>query len=1290
MKIGRGQALRNNVDTDIGKGYSNCPTHPMTDNWAMSLKYKIIGYMTVALMLYGVADFAILRFALYPKFVELEQQDAFEDARRVTKALEREIEHLDRLCHDWSAWDETYDFIQTRSPEYIYANLFISTFEDNRLNLIFFLNNRHEVVWGEILDHPRQERIGLRDFPKDVLPGDHVLLDFKSNGDDLGSRSVSGMINTEYGPMLVASRPVLNSDNKGPVRGVFIMGRFLTEALETTLRAQTSVDFQFKDLTRVPEALLSRASSLESQDAAGGLWIEDGQEGGLEVRSVFPGLGQMPGILIQVTKPRTITARGTAALRFTVLSLLVACAVLLGMIAWLIQRSVIGPLHLLTRHMLHVERTGDLSPRIALNREDEIGTLGAQYDAMLALLEKKSHELSEDIRKRQSAEDALRNQQQIFKAIVDTARDAIIMIDDNSRITFWNRAGQGILGYRQMEVMGKDLHMLMTPARFHAEYAKGFEKFRHTGQGPVVGKTVELTAIHREGHEVPVELSLAAAQQGGRWHAVGILRDITERKAAENALRESEERYRRVLETVPNAITITTEKEGIYKEVNKFFSYFTGVAREDALDRTPFDLDIMERDDQRTRFLKVLKEKGQVDNLEMKYRRRDGTFVDTLFSARRLRYEGQDCLVSVVSDISEIKKAEEALAESEKRYRTLFERAGDAIFIIESGGEKDGRIVNANQAAAAMYGYPRDELIGMNMGRLVARETIARAHERYGDKIEDVLRVEWVRDEGVHLRKNGHRFSVETSGGIVELGGRDYIFAFHRDISDRKKAEEERLLLATAIEQSPDLVCITDTQRRIEYVNPAFERLTGFSRESVIGKHGSVFKADFHGRLSIQVIWEHLEKGMTWKGRMTNRRQDGTSFDVEAAIAPVTDAKGKIFKFITVERDITESIKQERQIRQTQKLEAIGTLAGGVAHDFNNILSGILGFTEIALLEIEQESAARAALQKVIAASERAGDLVRQILAFSRKSEQEFKPTLVRIIVKEALKLCRASLPSFIQIRQHIDSDLAVMGDPTQIHQVVMNLCTNAGHAMEETGGVLKVEMDDLYLDEAFAQRYPNASPGTFIRILVSDTGCGIPPENLERIFDPFFTTKKQGKGTGLGLSVVHGIVESHGGLLTVESQPGVGTAITVYLPAIEAQSETAKDHEVVLPTGTERVLFVDDEPFQVELGKEVLGRLGYQVVTETDSLSALDRFCADPDAFDLLMTDMTMPVMTGDELGRAVLEIRPDLPVILCTGYSERITESEAVSMGFKGFAMKPMVVGQIARIVRDVLDGK
>jgi signal transduction histidine kinase/ActR/RegA family two-component response regulator len=383
-----------------------------------------------------------------------------------------------------------------------------------------------------------------------------------------------------------------------------------------------------------------------------------------------------------------------------------------------------------------------------------------------------------------------------------------------------------------------------------------------------------------------------------------------------------------------------------------------------------------------------------------------------------------------------------------------------------------------------------------------------------------------------------------------------------------------------------------------------------------------------------------------------------------------------------------ESLRIQAQLQQAQKMEAIGTLAGGIAHDFNNILSAVIGYTEIALADIPEGSSQHRNLQEVLKAGSRARDLVQQILTFSRQTEQELKPVQIDQIVRETLKLLRASLPTTVKISHDIQSDSAVMADPTQIHQVIMNLCTNAAHAMRPKGGRLNINLSDVVLGGSFLEQHPYMSPGAYIRLRVIDTGHGMNKATLDRIFDPFYTTKERGEGTGMGLAVVLGIVKSHGGAITVESEEGKGSTFNVFLPVIMREI----DHEVrtnePIPTGTERILFIDDEKSLVDLGQQILERLGYKVTIRTSSVEALELFIEQPDKFDLIITDMTMPNMTGDELAGELMNIRADIPVILCTGYSERISKERAHDLGIKEFILKPIVMRELAKTVRSVLD--
>ena len=391
------------------------------------------------------------------------------------------------------------------------------------------------------------------------------------------------------------------------------------------------------------------------------------------------------------------------------------------------------------------------------------------------------------------------------------------------------------------------------------------------------------------------------------------------------------------------------------------------------------------------------------------------------------------------------------------------------------------------------------------------------------------------------------------------------------------------------------------------------------------------------------------------------------------------------------EREISEKKNQDlrNQLLQAQKMEAIGTLAGGIAHDFNNILTSILGFTELALEEVEEDSSMEDGLREIYAGGNRAKELVKQILTFARQSEEEIKPIQIGPVMSEVIKLIRSSIPATIEIRASIETEAMIMGNPTQIYQVLMNLCTNAFHAMEADGGVLTLTLKNH--DPVSGPPLPAGAlkDKAYIELEISDTGIGIKPENLGLIFDPYYTTKTVGKGTGMGLSVIHGIVTSYRGKIRVRSTPGKGSRFTIFLPVTNQTEEKAGFYENAdLPRGAETLLFIDDEIAITKMADETLSRLGYTVITETDSLNALERFKQTPTAFDLVLSDMTMPRMTGNVLATHMLQIRPDIPIILCTGYSPIATEEDVIKSGVKALLNKPIIKRDLAMTVRNVID--
>jgi PAS domain S-box-containing protein len=546
---------------------------------------------------------------------------------------------------------------------------------------------------------------------------------------------------------------------------------------------------------------------------------------------------------------------------------------------------------------------------------------------------------------------------------------------------------------------------------------------------------------------------------------------------------------------------------------------------------------------------------------------------------------------------------------------------------------------------------------------------------------------------GLDSVKEEKMWASDTSS-LLKIVGQVFANALENK-KTRQALQESEERLRIVFETFPDPVTIIQAEDgRCIDVNSAFTRVTGWTYDEVVGKTA----ADLD-------IWHDpqqrgkLTAGIAEHGRVQNletqfRLKDGRL--ITALISAVLIILHDKPHILTITRDISElkAAQQEREqlktrLIQAQKMEAIGTLAGGIAHDFNNILGAIIGYAEMALYDTQKGSMEHYNIEQVLKAGHRAKDLVKQILAFSRKSEQDKKIILLPPIIKEVLKLLRASLPTTIEIETHIEPSLdAIFADPTQIHQVMMNLCTNSAHAMADKGGRLKINLQNANLDAKTAG-FADLDPGPYVKLSISDTGCGMDAATMQRIFDPYFTTKEQDKGTGMGLAVVHGIVKGHGGGICVQSAVGEGTCFDIFFPVIRKKIISKTEEIKALPTGNETILFIDDEQPLIELGKNMLKKLGYRVETRTLPMEAIQVFEDAPDKFDLVISDMTMPTMTGVNLAKQLMKIRPEIPVIICTGYSEQIDETRAKQLGIKGFLMKPFTIRELSKTVRKVLDG-
>ena len=630
------------------------------------------------------------------------------------------------------------------------------------------------------------------------------------------------------------------------------------------------------------------------------------------------------------------------------------------------------------------------------------------------------------------------------------------------------------------------------------------------------------------------------------------------------------------------------------------------------------------------------------------------------------------------------KRTEKELRKSETRFRTMIKKSPLPMVITDQNQD----ISLFNDKFTELFGYTLEDVSTAEKWW-----EIAYPDEEYRAKVQQswIMAIDKASANNTDIEMQSWDLTIKDGGKrscefyMVPLD--EFSLIIMNDVTQRKATETDLKLQALAMDNSSDTIVLTDRRGNINYVNPAFEKISGYSREEVLGKNLSILKSEVHDSLFYENLWTHLSKGEVWSGNFINKRKDGSLYTEEATISPVFSGKNEIINYVAVKRDISERLQLEDRLRQAQKMESIGVLAGGIAHDFNNILSAIIGFTELALDQAQKGSGLEDDLREILAGGKRAKDLVKQILTFARQSDETLKPIRVDVIVKEVLKFIRSSIPASIEINSDIQSTSLIKGDSIHIHQIFMNLCTNAAYAMEKEGGVLNISLHDgkINKDDEKAIGLP---AGRYLEIKISDTGTGIPADIIGNIFEPYFTTKAVEDGTGMGLAVVHGIVESYGGKIMVNSKLNQGSIFTIYFPIIKENSVEIMHEPEVLPMGSERILFVDDEISITKIGSRVLSRLGYRVTTMNSSKDALALFQARPDDFDLVISDMTMPNMTGDILAANLMKIRPDIPVVLCTGYSRIMSKETSAQLGIKAFISKPIKKEDFARTLRKVLD--
>jgi two-component system cell cycle sensor histidine kinase/response regulator CckA len=642
----------------------------------------------------------------------------------------------------------------------------------------------------------------------------------------------------------------------------------------------------------------------------------------------------------------------------------------------------------------------------------------------------------------------------------------------------------------------------------------------------------------------------------------------------------------------------------------------------------------------------------------------------------------------IVSTLKEhLDKSRQKLKKSEEKYRILAENSYACVYVVQNGVF---RYINSN--AASFFGFHAAELIGSRGENLVVPE------DREAAKRHAVEMLRGTRTTPYEFRimtKDGHvRWIMETVSSAV-FEGWPAVIGNAMDVTEmrdvREKLEELRKLESSILEAIPHAV-LGLQDRRVVFANSAVEKVFGWKAEELIGRETYVlYNSDEDYKDIGMRVYNLLDQQRTCELELSCRHREDREIICRFTAAVIGEALSER-RIVATYEDITDRKRMERekkslekQLIHVHKMEAVGTLAGGISHDFNNILGVILGYTELAYNEL-LETKRKKYLDHVITAADRAKSLVEQILAFSRQGEQDLKPIAVATLVKETAQMLRASIPSTIDIQVKVTSETTtVRANASHIHQLVMNLCTNAAHAMRGMGGVLSVELENVYVNQG---RVLDLVTGSYVRLSVRDTGSGIEASLINRIFDPFFTTKKTGEGTGLGLSVVYGIVKTYGGGVTVESAIGEGTLFQVYLPSTANMPPKEENDPVPIPRGKEHILLVDDEKELVDIGEKMLKSLGYAVSKGSNADEALDLFRKNPLRYDLLITDMTMPGKTGLALAAEIRAIRPSLPIALCTGCSEWVREEEIKSLGLGEVAMKPLSRSDLAFLVRRTLD--
>lgn len=909
----------------------------------------------------------------------------------------------------------------------------------------------------------------------------------------------------------------------------------------------------------------------------------------------------------------------------------------------------------------------------------------------------------------------------LLRSAVEAAANAIVICTGSGHIEWVNAAFSRMTGYSREEALGAHTRILKS-GRHDAAF------YRNLWETILSGRVFQAEMINcRKDGSLYTErntITPVRGPDGAVQRFIAVKEDVSDRVKAEEQCRNSDERFRLLFEYAPDAFYIH-DLNGVFIDGNRGAENLIGYRREELIGRSFVHLELLDEHDL-AKAVECLERNraGEDVFVELVLNRKDGKRVPVEIKAYPVEIEGRVLVLGIARDVSARRLADVRLqimsdmnvqlqgATTLSRLAEVVSSAADRLFgwdgcfidLIDTSARRRRRLLQQSTVNGRKTRVPFESELTPFEGPLKrllrhACAGIVVDHELIASELPEVSRtgsfmIAPMRHEGntvglICLQRHGINSHNAHDLDQLQMFA-DCLSVVMERISAREALVESESNYRALIDRIPDAVFI-HVDEKIVFANAATAKLAGATHErDLIGMSGLLFAP----REAHDEIRQNLRRCVEGKGNPVKERNlcrlDGSQFRAEVVSVPFTYRGQPAVQ--TIIRDVTERRRLEEFLHNSQKLQAIGTLAGGIAHDFNNILGGIMGYTQLAALDAGTNAGAKESLREVLKAADRARDLVAQILTFSRQQKQQRQVVTLSTVTKEVLKLLRATLPATIQIDSRIDKDApSVLADPTQVHQVLMNLCTNAAHAIGARTGRIEVSLTRAEFDAAGPAEHPGTTAGVYAQLSVSDDGCGIPAENLKRIFEPFFTTKHPWEGTGLGLAVVHGIVEEHGGVIEVRSEPGVGTCFDIYFPECRGNVDSVNFAGEELPCGSgEHILFVDDESALADTARRLLEQLGYKVTAETDPRNALKRVCDAPQDFDLLFTDLTMPGLTGADLVVRVLEQRPGMPVLVATGFNATWNREALQQLGVHDLVMKPLSPAVLAQSVRNALKGR